>query len=281
MARLYAILGAVLAILEGGGMNTRKGFIREGFGLASILAAQSSPAILVRSMVAARGSFFGRGAGGGGWVNPYVTDGLVAMWDGIWNGGYETHNASATTWKDLAGSNALDCSSNLTWGDNCAQISGDTCFGNDIYDVVGCSIEFVWQDSQVGTTRNYISVGGGAGISSPWYSHTGCGSAAGVNMSNGFSNGNTPSTNKQNIRSYSFVRGPAGNNTLNQYWIDGTRYENLYYYPASFLGSISGVHMMANTGVMKSYCTRIYNRALTAAEVAANNAVDKARFNLP
>ena len=64
MARLYAILGAVLAILEGGGMNTRKGFIREGFGLASILAAQSSPAILVRSMVAARGSFFGRGANG-------------------------------------------------------------------------------------------------------------------------------------------------------------------------------------------------------------------------
>ena len=31
----------------------------------------------------------------------------------------------------------------------------------------------------------------------------------------------------------------------------------------------------------KFHCCRIYNRALTAAEIAANYAVDKARFNLP
>jgi hypothetical protein len=29
------------------------------------------------------------------------------------------------------------------------------------------------------------------------------------------------------------------------------------------------------------YCTRIYSRALTSAEIAANYAIDKARFNLP
>ena len=52
--RLYAILAAFCAMLEGCGMNTRKEFIRDGFGLAAIISAQTAPAILVRSMAAAR-----------------------------------------------------------------------------------------------------------------------------------------------------------------------------------------------------------------------------------
>ena len=66
-------------------MNTRKGFIRDGFGLAAILAAQSAPAILVRSMVAARGSFFGRGAGGGGGYVAGYTD-LIEGWSPVGSG---------------------------------------------------------------------------------------------------------------------------------------------------------------------------------------------------
>ena len=38
-----------------------------------------------------------------GWQNPYITDGLVAMWDGEWNAGWGVHDAAATTWKDLVG----------------------------------------------------------------------------------------------------------------------------------------------------------------------------------
>ena len=33
--------------------------------------------------------------------NPYITDGLVAMFDGEWNAGFGKHNLSATSWKDL------------------------------------------------------------------------------------------------------------------------------------------------------------------------------------
>lgn len=33
----------------------------------------------------------------------YVQDGLVAMWDGIENAGYGVHDAAATTWTDLSG----------------------------------------------------------------------------------------------------------------------------------------------------------------------------------
>jgi len=36
--------------------------------------------------------------------NPYVTKGLVAMWDGEWNAGLGRHVANATVWKDLVGS---------------------------------------------------------------------------------------------------------------------------------------------------------------------------------
>jgi len=35
-------------------------------------------------------------------VNPYVTDGLVLYYDGIWNAGVGAHDASADIWKDLS-----------------------------------------------------------------------------------------------------------------------------------------------------------------------------------
>ena len=35
--------------------------------------------------------------------NPYVQDGLVAMWDGEWNAGWGIHDDSANTWVDLSG----------------------------------------------------------------------------------------------------------------------------------------------------------------------------------
>lgn len=37
------------------------------------------------------------------WVNPYITDGLVAMWDGIWNAGWGVHSAFPDKWVDLTG----------------------------------------------------------------------------------------------------------------------------------------------------------------------------------
>jgi hypothetical protein len=40
------------------------------------------------------------------------------------------------------------------------------------------------------------------------------------------------------------------------------------------------IHPSQSGRVMNS-CIRIYSRALTAAEIAANYAIDKARFNLP
>ena len=41
--------------------------------------------------------------GGKKWVNPYITDGLVQMWDGIWNVGGGKHSDTTTVWVDLVG----------------------------------------------------------------------------------------------------------------------------------------------------------------------------------
>ena len=52
----------------------------------------------------------------------YVQSGLVAMWDGIENAGWGTHDASATTWKELI--SGTDCaiagnlSANYEWTNN-------------------------------------------------------------------------------------------------------------------------------------------------------------------
>lgn len=45
----------------------------------------------------------------------YVQDGLIAMWDGIENAGWGVHNPTATVWKDLVGDNDLTVQ-NGTWG---------------------------------------------------------------------------------------------------------------------------------------------------------------------
>lgn len=50
----------------------------------------------------------------------YPQTGIVAWFDGIWNEGINKHSATATTWKDLAGSNdATKSGSGITWKSNC------------------------------------------------------------------------------------------------------------------------------------------------------------------
>ena len=56
------------------------------------------------------------------WQIPYITNGLVAYWDGEWNAGGGIHNPDTTIWKDLAGGHDLilrhHTISNFTWTGN-------------------------------------------------------------------------------------------------------------------------------------------------------------------
>ena len=63
----------------------------------------------------------------------YVTDGLVARWDGIDNAGTGTHNPNATVWKDLAGNLdlTLSCASSWTGGNALKLDNGGYAFNDD------------------------------------------------------------------------------------------------------------------------------------------------------
>lgn len=79
-------------------MNNRREVIKGALGLAAIIAAGRAPAAVVKSMLGANGADF--------IISnesdfPYVTKGLIAMWDGEWNAGYGIHDPNATVWKNL------------------------------------------------------------------------------------------------------------------------------------------------------------------------------------
>lgn len=58
----------------------------------------------------------------------YIQDGLVAMWDGIENAGWGTHDANATVWKDLVGEIDVTANRTPTWRSDAFAGDGGTYF---------------------------------------------------------------------------------------------------------------------------------------------------------
>lgn len=215
---------------------------------------------------------------GGLSAKSYVQDGLVAMWDGIENAGWGVHDPNATVWQDLSGNNHnlelkngahFDVNSLITANRNsvsallnyrlpwatievCAfydasrNSSSMVCFGNSTDDariLVCAPVEIQTYN------RNYfVRFSKAVPAKSTW---------AGVHDGTshvGYVNGKVPD-----------------GQVLDNSW--GTRNGNF---------GLSGTSNYSNYNFVGNYyCVRLHSRALTAAEVAANYAVDKARFNLP
>ena len=60
--------------------------------------------------------------------NPYVTKGLVAMWDGEWNAGLGKHDAKASKWKDLVGKSDCDPVGTPKFSGNSVELDGNSCW---------------------------------------------------------------------------------------------------------------------------------------------------------
>ena len=236
--------------------------------------------------------------GGGGWQNPYVTDGLVAMWDGEWNAGGGVHDASKRA-VDLSGnSRDLTLSADCTIGDNyfaLAPSSSESRIGGtvSIPELAGQSLlEFRIVARFTETTS--------------WNKHC------------FFSSDNTLyEFNYAHRNSTQIVPGVLLNgnlafvSNLSQY--GGTvfaletqcrqvNYDGRHSYAAwldnvyTTIGVTGSFRQSSDTStdlhILKMttsnvdqtgyiYSFAIYNRYLTDAERAANYAVDKERFNLP
>ena len=225
-------------------------------------------------MIAARNAFLmGRAVPT---ARDYVQDGLIALWDGIENAGWGTHDSTATTWVNLANnSNILvlqngahfDANSLVSAARNsvsallsyrlgyvsievCAfrdtsRNSSDlVCFGNDANSerMMVCGANSI----QALNGAHVVTIATSADTRTWAATYDG---AYVTPYIDGAAATGTTTTNNWSLRSGPF--GLSGSSNYSSY---------------NFVGNY--------------YCVRLYNRALTAAEVAANYAIDAARFEL-
>ena len=235
-------------------------------------------------------------AGGDLSAKSYVQDGLVAMWDGIENAGWGTHDSSATIWKDLAGNrdatlvNGGGFDSNSLTNSNASNTPA--WFSSPISAADSRTVEVVILPvTPQPQTLNLFVVAGGTMMENADKVVTsreglyGCGVlTAGGSVWFGNSDIYKSPVNQAFSASYDYSSKTAYENGIvvaGEQRQDG--YTTYSYGNRMRVPSIGGFapNSLANwVFVGHIYCIRYYSRALTAAEVAANYAVDKARFNL-
>lgn len=248
--------------------------------LAVILLAFDAPfAGGAAMLVAARASFFISRAKR--WNNPYVTDGLIAMWDAEWNAGGGVHDAAATTWKNLVpgGVDATSTGGNV-WSSN--YVSGGKGYkvaGAIFSGLTAWTVEAVWVTSSavngyanvIGKNQgnNYsVSALGRWDNSSLIYGAVGGANVVwdsagyGARTSSLRTNGSTAHLDRNGVQSASKAVSATNLST----WAGISTW---YIAAAAATGEENKFH-----------CIRIYNRFRTLSEIAANYAIDRARFNL-
>ena len=228
-------------------------------------------------MLGARTAAWAKRGGGVPTARDYVQDGLIAMWDGIENAGWGVHDPNATVWKDLVGDNDLVlmntahfdenslvsanrnkltalCSEKLPYAsievcaffDESRGSSALVCFGNSVDDNRMVS----------GETSSIQTYNGNYMISLTTPVDPKC-TWAGVHDAD---------------RHDGYVRGALAS---------GTKSSNNWSVRNGTFGLSGSSNYSAWNFVGNYYCVRLYSRALTAEEIAANYAIDKARFGIP
>ena len=222
----------------------------------------------------------------------YVTDGLIAMWDGEYNLG-NRHSSTTTTWVDMVGGDRLDYVGDDTyeWKDKCCSFNGETGYG--CFVKVLPEADRIQGPVTVENSSGWTSVGGGAStipstvvyyVARGTY-HQSRGHVTVVTT--GFYGGLIASLNSRKVYTlagYSPAYNSQWTDMLATY--DGGAWKVLDSgggsgsVPQSML-RIGGSYVAGSApfgGAGRVYSARIYNRQLTQAELAQNYNVDKARF---
>jgi hypothetical protein len=226
--------------------------------------------------------------------NPYVTDGLVAMWDGIWNAGGGRHTDDVAAIVPIVGTRRSLSSDFIVHPDGLynATLNNMSRMVIDLAAPVvdigtgpdgGSTIELV-----MGCNEYRSDNKGSFVLGTPWTSTTKwefyawpVSSTPHVYILSGNVSWDTDVRFVADgvVRSHVARRVYSGTSNLT-YWRNGAmqksstqsgRTQITYTQIAFGLGGF--------TGILKA--VRVYGRPLTAAEIAANYAIDKARFNLP
>lgn len=243
-------------------------------------------------MIAARQIAFGGSAKK--WENPYITDGLVAMWDGEWNAGGGRHDANATEWVDLVGgiTATINGDGNSEWTEISANFDGNTYFeipANDIARIDTLSTnEFSVECSaqSLGGVDNQGVIGFGTNMARYlWLFHGSASDKANASLnwqsrgSSGIYANRNASLQKRRYSTSVVVKDGKGNAYLDSEM--HTHSSNVSIGSVSsntpnFLGLIHGYSKLVGS----IFNIRVYNRALTVEEIAHNYEIDKVRFGL-
>lgn len=211
----------------------------------------------------------------------YIQDGLVAMWDGIENAGWGTHDASARTWKNLVGDIDLpldDYPSQIYFTSNSLYTSNgrlaerqdaETIDGPITYEV--CWVRVNKFNQSADTRCNYGQCNLDIVNGRFWHKTSSDGGI--LSPVNGLAQESVP-----------FTMSVVG--TMGGSWKTLIPYVNATQISGSkYSSSISTQGIRIGSGwkvpTSKHHNIRVYSRALSAEEIQHNYKIDKERFNLP
>jgi hypothetical protein len=215
------------------------------------------------------------------WTNPYVTDGLVAMWDGEWNAGGGVHDDTLTAWEDIiSGYTLYQRNNSWTWDANSFGCSAR----DELRPRYSGNYEAhpAWQAAGAAGTWTVEIVPKAAGpscIHSKWVLNTSSFGYFRFGLDTATRYSDTSAIGKT-IGSWVISRTGE---LVKTYW-NGVPSLNLTVAgdqpTSSGVVTINGTTGSSGNANCRYHAFRIYSSALTAEEIAANYAIDKRRFNL-
>ena len=234
-----------------------------------------------------------RGAmmGGGGWTNPYITDGLVAMYDGEWNAGYGVHDDSFVGMTNLVTGDRTTLTGSVVLGDKYIETPYQR---QGVLDDQTLNKSLISGDYTIEVSLNLIR---------PTTGYTSCiwlfGGRGFFTVANQRIIFSTPSSvafsdNSQtwlpsNRNTTYCIRGIWTSSNFNDYDIfsDGVNHNHrLRVWYNELRTDVDGIRLgnystdPDDTSQVKYYSVRLYDRKLTDNEIAANYAVDSQRFGV-
>ena len=213
-----------------------------------------------------------------GWTNPYVTDGLIAMWDGEWNAGGGVSDPTTGKILDLCGGEpfVVDAAKGTLTGKS-LLFSGRSATCNRTMTDFG-TVECVARlDSGriifYGCTKN-----GTTGLGDDFSAIRGAG--AGEFCEFCFPQGVSRSVIPIQYNVAYTLSSSGSNRYRDGVLVESTLRGNTWGNQTVI--DIGGRVSTSNyDGAGELFALRVYSRDLTADEIAANCAIDKQRFNLP
>ena len=230
---------------------------------------------------------------GGGDNFPYITDGLIDMWDAEWNAGFMEHSSTAAVWKDLGSAgNDLTMRSGenyYQWYSNKLRCEGKGYVASlagmyKSFQTIECVFSIddiehdglmqmqmpIWADNVKGimangykTTNVYVSIGDSSRNSAILVSDSYSGFNGKIfSISGVFTSVNT------NYVDRAYCNGVQGRLSRTMNGAGGDFFT---------VGGQSGDGRAVKGYI---YSIRLYNRALSADEISKNWLVDNSRFNI-